>query len=181
MQYNFIPCWSTTSWIFWEWRTTVVQDELKDLVQRSNQSWIAHKVFNFKRRIFVESVMSEIQHLLVIICTSVTSPLLLFPLCLWTWLLLWIPWRQAEVKQQRCGKMVAWGKRARRGLSLAPAFSPLKVPNFGSCSCSPAQWQNKGFTVWPAAQDVGTEFALVLLEKRSSHIESTGLGESPNW
>ncbi len=124
--YNFIHCWSTTSWSFREWRTAVVEDELTGLVSKVNQSWIASMVFYFKRRIFAESVTPEIQHLLVVICTYVNLPLLLFTLCFWKWLPLWIPWKQAEVKQQRCGKLLAWGKTARRGLSLAPAFSRLK-------------------------------------------------------
>ncbi|XDV20464.1 hypothetical protein PO909_025788 [Leuciscus waleckii] len=31
------------------------------------------------------------------------------------------------------------------------------------------EWQNKAPTVWPAAQDVGTEFALVMLVQRDLH------------
>lgn len=44
-----------------------------------------------------------------------------------------------------------------------------QVPNFGFRSCSPVQWQNKASTMWPAAQDVGTEFALVFLVQRDLH------------
>ncbi|XP_073695623.1 extracellular matrix organizing protein FRAS1 [Garra rufa] len=34
------------------------------------------------------------------------------------------------------------------------------------------EWQNKSLTVWPAAQDVGTEFALVLVVKRDLHTSN---------
>lgn len=60
------------------------------------------------------------------------------------------------------------GKDSQTGSSL---LHP-QVPNFGFCSCSPVQWQNKASTVWPAAQDVGTEFALVMLVQRDLHTSN---------
>jgi len=47
-----------------------------------------------------------------------------------------------------------------------------QVPNFVFCSCSPVQRQNKASTVWPAAQHVGTEFALVMLVQRDLHTSN---------
>ncbi len=124
--YNFIHCWSTTSWSFREWRTAVVEDELTGLVSKVNQSWIASIVFNFKRSIFAKSVTPEIQHLLWLSAHMWICPCYCLRCVFENGSLWWIPWKQAEVKQQRCGKLLAWGKTARRGLSLAPAFSRLK-------------------------------------------------------
>lgn len=102
--------------------------------------------------------------------------LLLFLLCFWTWLPLWIPCKQVEVKQLRCGKMVAWGKTARRGLSLAPAFSTLKclILVLLMFSCSVAKQSLHHVACRTRRRDwVCTCFPST---KRSSHINSTGLG-----
>lgn len=59
-------------------------------------------------------------------------------------------------------------ERARRGLSLAPASSPLRcLILLLICICSGGK--TKPFAVWPAAQGVGAEFPLVLLVQRDLH------------
>lgn len=63
-------------------------------------------------------------------------------------------------------------KDSQTGPVSGSSLFPPQVPNFGSCSCSPVQWQNKGFKVWLAAQDDRTEFALVLLVKRDLHTSN---------
>lgn len=61
------------------------------------------------------------------------------------------------------------GKDSQTGPVSGSSLLHPQESNFGFCSCSPVQWQNKGSTVQPAAQDVGTELALVLLVQRDLH------------
>lgn len=64
------------------------------------------------------------------------------------------------------------GKDSQTGPVSGSSLLHPQVPSFGFCSCSPVQWQNKASTVWPAAQDVGTEFALVILVQRDLHTSN---------
>lgn len=180
MHYNFTACWSTKRWRFCEWPAAVVRDKLTGLISKVNlklncsalSNLTQETLWKLSRLSFSFSVwLSAHQWLHLAIVSAVflnVAP----------------PVNSMETSGGEMTEVRKDGSLrtdSQTGPVSGSSLLPPQVPNFGSCSCSPVQWQNKAFTVWPAAQDAGTEFALVLLVKRSSHIKSTGLGENPNW